>query len=426
MRNFKKILNSVLAVLLVMGTLSPAINTASAAYSAELESAYEYAKGIGITTMPTIDDARMYDELTRAEMAKMMVTFLTTVKGDTIVAKDGCDFPDLGEELGDLKDFATQACYAGLMGVGVDNFRPYDKVTRAAFGTVMSRALWGEANNTTTPDRYTKHLEALKVAGIMNNITNPMMPEIRGYVMIMMKRADDYLGNDLPEECQDPMVQLSCALGLDDCPEVCLPEEPVTCEDGYVYDEVTEECVVDYQDEEQGTLSVDLASAQPQDKVPTDVIAVEIGTLEFSAGNDEDVILDSITMEALGYGDFRALDDVAIYDDRGIKVSRERDVDSEGEVKLSFINGYVVKAGGREKLTVTAKIVKASTSYSDVQNGDTFGFEVTAVDGPVSISGLPVSTQLVEVVTVNNKGILGITDGNEASADVKIGEAAKL
>jgi len=36
---------------------------------------------------------------------------------------------------------------------------------------------------------YTAHLNALKLAGIMTQISNPSMKEIRGYVMIMMMRT---------------------------------------------------------------------------------------------------------------------------------------------------------------------------------------------------------------------------------------------
>ena len=76
------------------------------------------------------------------------------------------------------------------MGVDITKFRPYDVVTRAEFGTVLSRALRGEEYNGGTP-YYADHLEALKDAGVMNNISNPSAPEVRGYVMLMMQRADE-------------------------------------------------------------------------------------------------------------------------------------------------------------------------------------------------------------------------------------------
>ena len=77
------------------------------------------------------------------------------------------------------------------MGVGISSFNPSGVVTRAEFGTVLSRALWGNAHNITTTPYYTAHLQALKDAGIMNMISNPKQLEVRGYVMLMMQRADE-------------------------------------------------------------------------------------------------------------------------------------------------------------------------------------------------------------------------------------------
>ena len=76
------------------------------------------------------------------------------------------------------------------MGVDITLFRPYDVVTRAEFGTVLSRALRGEEYNGAVP-YYADHLAALKDAGVMTMITNPSAPEVRGYVMLMMQRADE-------------------------------------------------------------------------------------------------------------------------------------------------------------------------------------------------------------------------------------------
>jgi len=100
--NMRKLLNGVLAVLLV-ATVFPA-NMVGAQYSAELEDAYDYAYGIGITTMSTIDWARMFDQLNRAEMAKMMVSFAENVLGQTADKKADRDkFSDLDSSWGQLQ-----------------------------------------------------------------------------------------------------------------------------------------------------------------------------------------------------------------------------------------------------------------------------------------------------------------------------------
>jgi len=62
--------------------------------------------------------------------------------------KTGCDFNDLGDQTTEMKNYAKRACQLGLMGVGMTNFEPNTEMTRAQFGTVLSRALYGEKYNT--------------------------------------------------------------------------------------------------------------------------------------------------------------------------------------------------------------------------------------------------------------------------------------
>ena len=157
----------------------------------ELQSSYDYAYSIGITTQSTIGDARMMDSLNRAEMAKMMVQFAENVLWKTATPKvDRDKFSDLNSSWGDLEEFAKKAYDHGMMWVGVTSFDPAATVDRKTFATVMSRAIWGDIYNTTKPDRYGNHLAALNAVSVMNDISNPHMMEIRGYVMLMMKRAD--------------------------------------------------------------------------------------------------------------------------------------------------------------------------------------------------------------------------------------------
>jgi hypothetical protein len=67
----------------------------------------------------------------------------------------------------------------------------------------------------------------LEEAGIMTDISNPSMTEIRGYVWIMMKRAEDK-GVATPATCKDPMVAIACALNQEDaaCPVECRDTNP--------------------------------------------------------------------------------------------------------------------------------------------------------------------------------------------------------
>jgi hypothetical protein len=57
-------------------------------------------------------------------------------------------------------------------------FDPNATVTRAQFGTVLSRVLYGDQYNTPGNLYYTNHLTALQLNGIITN-TNPTLQELR-------------------------------------------------------------------------------------------------------------------------------------------------------------------------------------------------------------------------------------------------------
>jgi len=75
------------------------------------------------------------------------------------------------------------------MGVNITHFNPNGEMSRAEFGTVLSRILRGNTYNTNTGNYYEHHLNKLKNSQIMNDISNPIAKEIRGYVMLMLMRT---------------------------------------------------------------------------------------------------------------------------------------------------------------------------------------------------------------------------------------------
>ncbi|MCF7835140.1 alpha/beta hydrolase fold domain-containing protein [Candidatus Gracilibacteria bacterium] len=182
------------------------------AYDQELVQAYDYAYDMGITTMPNINQANMYGNLQRSHMAKMVANYATDVLG--LVPDTGkiCEFSDIDNESDELKGYITKACRLGLMGIGISKFEPKGIVTRAQFGTVLSRALRGDIYNEGNP-YYGRHLKALRAKGIMNNIDNPNLTEKRGYVMLMMERADENYEApeiiDEEDEINNDLVDLS-------------------------------------------------------------------------------------------------------------------------------------------------------------------------------------------------------------------------
>ena len=207
---------SLAGVLMLAQVVAPMV-TGAATYSDELQGAYDYAYSQGITTMSSIDNANMYWDLTRGQLSKMISQWAEKEMGVKADETAVCSFTDTDKAEGDLANYIIKACQMGLMGQGIEKFRPGDKVTRGEFGTVLSRAIWGDKYDGENPF-YAKHLQALKDAGIMNNISDPNATEMRGWVMLMLQRAAE---NVNPSECNDPAVLLACSLGSDSCPAAC-------------------------------------------------------------------------------------------------------------------------------------------------------------------------------------------------------------
>jgi DNA-binding transcriptional regulator YdaS (Cro superfamily) len=171
-------------------TLSP---TLSPLFSPELNQAYTYAREIGITTVPSIERANLTGTLIRKHLAKMISNFTINVLNKKPNTWMHCTFEDMQNETSEMKFYAKLACQLWLMGLANDgtpnsNFYPELEVTRAQFGTVLSRALRGNTYNGWWP-YYSDHLIALQAAEIMNQINTPEAKELRWYVMLMMMRA---------------------------------------------------------------------------------------------------------------------------------------------------------------------------------------------------------------------------------------------
>ncbi len=158
-------------------------------FTKEFNNAYEFAFRNGITTMPDIQNAHMYGELNRIAMAKMLSNYGMNIlwkKPANVVVPE---FTDVSSELNEQYGNAVTLAYQlGIMWINMPNneFRPFDTVTRAEFGTALSRLLFGLAD--WVDAYYTTHLAKLKAEWIITN-DDPTLQELRWYVMIMLMRA---------------------------------------------------------------------------------------------------------------------------------------------------------------------------------------------------------------------------------------------
>jgi len=204
--NIKKMFTALSAMVVAVTMSMPSVSVFAANYSQELQDAYNWAYSKGITTMDSIDNANMYGAITRAEMAKMLSVYATKVLGMTPNTTAVCTFSDIASVQGDLNGYITESCQLGIMGQGITAFRPYDTISRAEFGTALSRVLWENQYEGGTP-YYAKHLDALKAAGIMTQIANAeSTKEVRGYVMLMLMRSE----GEEPSLCEEEDVKALC------------------------------------------------------------------------------------------------------------------------------------------------------------------------------------------------------------------------
>lgn len=179
-------------------------------YSDELKLAYLYSYSYWITTMCPIESAFLDGYLIRSHFAKMISEFAVNVLGkEPDEWKEWCDeFDDIDSLDAELYDLVITSCELDLMWQESDwvtpakSFNPNDYVTRAQFGTVLSRLLFGDVYNIKDESKvymnawfwYKDHLEALKRYWIMTKIDGdwPNSLERRGWVMLMLQRADEY------------------------------------------------------------------------------------------------------------------------------------------------------------------------------------------------------------------------------------------
>ncbi|MBR7037054.1 S-layer homology domain-containing protein [bacterium] len=329
-------------VSLVAQTVVPSAGVFGAAYSQELEDAYSWAYKKGITTMgngePTEDSlnkANMYGAITRAEMAKMLSVYAMEVLGETPDESASCTFVDIDSVKGDLHDFIIKSCQLGLMGQNMpgNKFRPYDNISRAEFGTALSRTLWGDKNNGGTP-YYAKHLDALKAEGIMNQIANAeSTKEIRGYVMLMLMRSE---ANSV--DCTESAVALAC---LDPENEELYKECPAACREDAKSEDNTGEKVA------KGDLAVS-AEAAPNKKIIASGTS-DLDTITFKTS--EKVDINKITLERYGYSKAEQVVEVRLEDQDGNVIADAKGL-TKDKVTLSLKKGYRTVDGTLEATLV--------------------------------------------------------------------------
>lgn len=163
-------------------------------YGKELTNAFQWAFSKWITTICPIEDANLKWLLTRKHMAKMISSFAIQVVWLNAKYYKKCEFRDIASETTEMKYYMKLSCQLWLMWLKYDwtsdtKFNPNGYVTRAQFGTILSRLIRWNKYNWNPKNRYINHLKALQKVWIMKIIHTPMMKEQRWFVLIMLHRT---------------------------------------------------------------------------------------------------------------------------------------------------------------------------------------------------------------------------------------------
>ena len=163
-------------------------------FASEQNDAYLWACQHDITTMRTIQEARLDQPLTRAELAKIMSVYAMKEYHLKPLKAGAVNYKDVNADLGDLADYIQLAYQLQIMGINADGtpiqaFEPHKLVSRAEFATVLSRVIWGNKHNISGEDRYSAHLQALKKYEIITSDVPANWWELRGRTLLMLHRT---------------------------------------------------------------------------------------------------------------------------------------------------------------------------------------------------------------------------------------------
>lgn len=172
-------------------------------HSQEVNEAYVWACQKWIIESNTIQGAKLWEFLNRAEMAKIVTIFeLFELEAIPNMNKDCSAFADsMSWYSKQMKNYMITSCQLERMWINtadytpIPDFMPRKYVSRAEFWTILSRILWWEAYEALNNSRYyyVEHLNRLKARWIMSNI-DPTLVERRSYAILMIYRAAKMLG----------------------------------------------------------------------------------------------------------------------------------------------------------------------------------------------------------------------------------------
>jgi len=456
----KKIIASMTAVVMMASMVAPLTNAAT--YNSDDEKAFNYMNGENSAEAQLTSSkgpAEYVGTLRRDTFAALAVRWVNQVVADgseimETFSEDECQFTDMAKGFADLEDEMVDACRYGLMGIDSttgepsDKFNPTDPVTRAMMETVISRMVRGDAYNTDSGNYREDHRAALMEAKIITKDVDPKSAATRTHLGLMLMRIDldDSEEMDAVRDSLDETLWLGDDTVLDDCDtmeptdplyeEMCgeegtgtgtvtNPENPEdTCEANETYNETTKQCIPNVIPKA-GNLEIGLNPNTPK-PIANEVVCgnaskLKVAKFDFQAGQ-EDVYLQSVTLQRVGLAGDETLRGVALTLEDGTRLTKAQNENSDATVKLTIKNGYLVKAGQKVTLDV---IVNVNNAYDEnnlaLANTDVVQFRVVEMDS--SAETVQISNLISEIFTIGSQDCESVTIKEDVIvSDVKVGD----
>ena len=390
----KKVTSAVLTSAIVLTTAGSTAGV-SAALMNDVDAANALAAAMVIEDKSSNPSAyRLNDTIQRKEALKVMIKL-----SDKVASEGSCTSPfaDIADSDWACK-YAVAALDAGFIAAN-DNFRPDDKVSKIEALKMVMQAR-GIAKDANTEDWRAAYVKAGVEAGVAETFSDYDTSSTRGVMFTWAAEAINQVEEDVD-------FDLGSLLGDDIMADDTTDEEATT-------DETTDTITVSGDDE----LVVSLNPETPADGLAqADTDRTTLLVFDVKAGS-EDVTLKNLTLNFIGLGDYRNLDNVALYNSIGEKVSKTKNF-TEVEREISFDNDVVVEAGTTMTLTIAGKIT------SDGTENATYGVKLVDIEASSDVEGEDLVGALLVPAVFSTVAKLEISD-DTANQDVVIGEEVKL
>ncbi len=398
MSKIVKKVTSVVALSAIAFSIVGSASGVNAAYTG-LDAANKLATmGVIVDQSTNPSNYRLGDTITRRELAKVVA------KLGKITVSESCEgkFADLKSTDWGCK-YAEALLAAGYISANT-NFRPIDEVSKSeALKMVMKARGIEKSSNSNWQAAY---VEWAVAAGIAEAFSDYNVSWTRWVIFtwaVNEESSDDDLLEDLIGDLDDTSTETT---------------------DDDTSTETTDDTTTNDTSSTTNTLTVSLSPETPMDGL-TPVNTPRTSLLAFDVKAwESDATLSTLTLEFVGLGNYADLNEVAVYNSKGEKVSKSKDFSAVTR-EISFNRDVIVKAGETETFTVSGKIWDDSNAADLSKNNATYGVKLIDLKASWDVEGGELLWALLVPFSPTNIWELRIT-ANEASWNITIGKDAKL